>query len=263
MSLKRREYKVDDRTKKAAVFFQACEANPDTRLSIPAAMRAKVYSDVKAADRILVQQVRRESQKKTPKDTPRPEPVAALSLLALSTTANMGRAALTTITPVPVAVSVLPAAGLAALPSPPRKMQKTSHQEQITRQNERKHRAVHGQAHARATTLIAEERAKEEKENPRTTTEVIEQVEGEFRARGFPVMLSKLTINQYVVLNMIGTFPLARGYEGAMPHAAFELCSRLPRLCVRMQRRWRWRRTRRGVWSITRGARPRFPSSIV
>ncbi len=35
--------------------------------------------------------------------------------------------------------------------------------------------------------------------------------------------MSKLTINQYVVLNMIGTFPLARGYEGAMPHAAFEL----------------------------------------
>jgi hypothetical protein len=38
MSSKRREYKVDDRTKKAAVFFQACEASPDTRLSIPAAM---------------------------------------------------------------------------------------------------------------------------------------------------------------------------------------------------------------------------------
>ena len=35
--------------------------------------------------------------------------------------------------------------------------------------------------------------------------------------------MSKLTINQYVALNMIGTFPIARGYEGAMPHAAFEL----------------------------------------
>jgi hypothetical protein len=44
MSLKRREYKVDDRAKKAAVFFRACEANPDTRLSIPAVMRAKGYS---------------------------------------------------------------------------------------------------------------------------------------------------------------------------------------------------------------------------
>jgi hypothetical protein len=35
--------------------------------------------------------------------------------------------------------------------------------------------------------------------------------------------MSKPTINQYVALNMIGTFPLARGYEGAMPRAAFEL----------------------------------------
>jgi hypothetical protein len=54
MSSKRREYKVDDCAKKAAVFFQACEANPDTRLSIPAAMRAKGYLDVEATDRILV-----------------------------------------------------------------------------------------------------------------------------------------------------------------------------------------------------------------
>jgi hypothetical protein len=265
MSSKRREYKVDDRAKKAAVFFlfRACEANPDTRLSIPAAMRAKGYLDVKAADRILVQQVRHESQKKTPKDTPRPKPVAASSLLALSTTANVRRAALAPITSVPVAGSVLPAAGVDALPLPPRKTQKTSHQEQIARQNERKHRAVHGQAHAHAITLVAKERAKEEKENRRMTAEVIEQVKGEFRALGFPVTLSKPTINRYVTLNMIDAFPLARGYEGAMPHAAFELCSRLPRLCIRMQRRWRWRRTRSGVWSITRGARPRFPSSIV
>jgi hypothetical protein len=111
---------------------------------------------------------------------------------------------------------------VAALPSPPRKTRKTSHQEQIARQNERKHRVVHAQAHARATILVAEERAKE-KENRRTTTEVIAQVEGEFRARGYGVILSKPTINRYVRLNMIGTFPLARGYEGAMPHAAFEL----------------------------------------
>ncbi len=167
------------------------------------------------------------------------------------------------ITPVPVAVSILPAAGVAALPLPPRKMQKTLHQEQIARQNKQKHRAVHGQAHVRATTLVTKERAKEEKENRHTTAEVIEQVKGEFRVRGFPVMLSKPKINRYVVLNMIGTFPLAWGYEGAMPHAAFELCSRLPRLCIGMQRRWRWRRTRSGVWSITQGTRLRFPSSII
>ncbi len=65
------------------------------------------------------------------------------------------------------------------------------------------------------------ERVKE-KENCRTTAEDIAQVEGEFRARGFPVTMSKPTINQYVVLNMIGTFPLARGYEGAMQHATLE-----------------------------------------
>ncbi len=52
---------------------------------------------------------------------------------------------------------------------------------------------------------------------------MIAQVKGEFRARGFPVTMSKPTINRYVTLNMIGTFPLARRYEGAMPHAAFEL----------------------------------------
>ncbi len=95
------------------------------------------------------------------------------------------------------------------------------HQEQIARQNEQKRRAVQGQAHVHATTLVAEERTKE-KENRRTTVEVIEQVEWGFRARGFPVTLSKPTIDRYVMLNMIGMFPLARGYEGAMPHAAFE-----------------------------------------
>ena len=57
MSSKRKEYHVDGRAKKAALLFLACEPNPDTRLSIPAAMRAKVYSEAKSADQILVQQV--------------------------------------------------------------------------------------------------------------------------------------------------------------------------------------------------------------
>ncbi len=70
------------------------EANPDTRLSIPATMRAKGYSNVEAADQILVQQVRRKSQKIKPKDTPRPKSVAALLLLALATVATMARLAL-------------------------------------------------------------------------------------------------------------------------------------------------------------------------
>jgi hypothetical protein len=179
-------------------------------------MRIKGYSISEAADRSLQQQVRREADKIKGEAVPGPSaPAAAASasaLITLSTTANVGRPALRTIT-VPAAVSVLPAAGVAALPSPPRKTRKTSHQEQITRQNERKQKAVNAQAHARATTLVAEERAKE-KEKRRTTAEVIVQVEGGFRARGFPVTMSKPTINRYVALNIIGTFPLARGYEG-------------------------------------------------
>ena len=63
MSTKRKEYKVDARAKKVALFFLACKPNPVMRLSILAAMRAKGYSDSEAADRILVQQVRPESQK--------------------------------------------------------------------------------------------------------------------------------------------------------------------------------------------------------
>jgi hypothetical protein len=118
---------------------------------------------------------------------PAPEAVAVSALLSLLTTANMGRVVLAAITAVPAAGPILPAAKVAALPSPPRKMQKTLHQDQIGRQNERKRRAVQGQAHARATTLVAEERTKE-KENCHMTAEVIEQVEWEFRASGFPVM---------------------------------------------------------------------------
>ncbi len=86
----------------------------------------------------------------------------------------------------------------------------------------------------RATTLVAEERIKE-KENRRMTAEVIEQVEWEFRARGFPVTLSKPTINRYAALNMIGTFPLAQGYEGAMPHAAFELLVLAAKSCIKIK----------------------------
>jgi len=107
---------------------------------------------------------------------PAPAAAAASALLTLSITANVGRLALRTIATVLVAVSILPAAGVAALPLPPRKTQKTPHQEQIARQNERKQMAVHAQAHARATTLIAKERAKE-KENRRMTAEVIEETE--------------------------------------------------------------------------------------
>jgi hypothetical protein len=225
MTSKRREYHVDCCAKKAAIFFVACEPNTATRVKIPDAMRIKGYSQSKVADQALQMQVHREAEKikgEANPGPPAPEATAMSALLYLSTTANLGWVALMAITPVPAAGPILPAAGVAALPSPPRKMQKRSHQEQIAWQNKRKRRAIQGQAHVHATTLIAEERTKE-KENRRTTAEVIEQVKWEFRARGFPVMQSKLTINQYVVLNMISMFSLARGYEGAMPHATFEL----------------------------------------
>ena len=173
MSSKRREYHVDCRAKKEALFFLACEANPATRLSISAAMRAKGYSDVEATDRILVQQVRRESQKKAPKDTPRPESAAASSLLALATVATTARPALQSILTKQTVAPVIVAGGIDAsvLPSPERKVRKTSHQVQIGKQNKRKRKAVHVQAHARATTLVAEERMKP-KENCRTTSYV-------------------------------------------------------------------------------------------
>jgi hypothetical protein len=75
------------------------------------------------------------------------------SSLTLLSTANVERAALATITPVLAAGPILAAAGVAALPSPPRKTRKMSHQEQIARQNERKRRAVQGQAHARRIAI--------------------------------------------------------------------------------------------------------------
>jgi len=151
---------------------------------------------------------------------------AASSLMALSATANVGRPALKTISTNPatiVAPFVTVGGGKAGiLPSPKRRVRKMSHQAQIGKQNERKRKAVHAQAHACATTLIAEERAKPN-EDCRMTAQEIAQVEGEFSARGYGVTLSKNTINRYVALGMVGTFPLARGYEGTMPRHAFEL----------------------------------------
>jgi hypothetical protein len=46
---------------------------------------------------------------------------------------------------------------------------------------------------------------------------VIDQVEGEFRMHKFSITLSKTTINLYMRLNMIGTFPLVQGYGGLLP----------------------------------------------
>jgi hypothetical protein len=154
MTSRRREYHVDCRAKKAAIFFVACELNTATRVKIPNANRIRGYSQSEAADRGLQMQVRCEAEKikgEAIPGPPAPEAVAVSALLSLLTTANVGRVTLAAITPVPVAGPILLAAGEAALPSPPRKTQKMSHQEQIARQNKQKHRAIQGQAHARAT----------------------------------------------------------------------------------------------------------------
>jgi hypothetical protein len=50
--------------------------------------------------------------------------------------------------------------------------------------------SIHGQTHARATTLVAVER---EKENRHTTNMVITQVEGEFKTCGYLVHLTNIT----------------------------------------------------------------------
>ena len=85
---------MDRRAKKAALFFVACDVNPDTRVKIPDAMRIKGYSPSEAADRSLQMQVRREVDKITGEDIPgppAPAAAAASALLTLSTTAIVGR----------------------------------------------------------------------------------------------------------------------------------------------------------------------------
>jgi hypothetical protein len=97
-------YHVDRRAKKAALFSVACDANPDTRVKIPNAMRIKGYSPSEAADRLLQMQVRRKVDKIKGEAIPGPPAPAAAALsalLTLSTTANVGRPALRTITTVP------------------------------------------------------------------------------------------------------------------------------------------------------------------
>ncbi len=141
------------------------------------------------------------------------------------------RASLHTITPVPLATAskvVLAVKGGALagilLPSPPRKTHKTSNQQQIHHQHVRKQKAVHDLTHDRATSLFAKARVNADKENhPWTTTQAIAQVEGEFKAHGFKVVLSKLTINRYIHDNMIGTKPLSWGYEGLLLRHMFDL----------------------------------------
>jgi hypothetical protein len=95
---------------------------------------------------------------------------------------------------------------------------------QIERQNDRKMRSVHNQAHARATDLVAAERQKGEDDETRLTTSmVIAQVKGEFKERGFTVRLTKPTINRQVAAGKVGEVPPPKGYEGMIPLHVFKL----------------------------------------
>ena len=88
---------MDCRSKKAALFFVVCDANPDTKVKIPDAMRIKGYSPSEATNRSLQQQVRREASKIKGEAIPGPPATvaaAASALLTLSTTANVGSLAL-------------------------------------------------------------------------------------------------------------------------------------------------------------------------
>ncbi len=194
MSLKRKEYKVNEPTKKVTHFFLVCKTNPPTsiRLLIPATMRARGYSDDKAADQILVQQMHCESQKNKVKNTPCAKTVAAAAMLILSNTTNVVRLLLAMITPI-MATSSVALGGI--LPPPPRKMRKTSYQEQINHQNKQKRKVVYNQAHTHTTTLVTKMERLKEKENQRTAAQAIKQVEGELRMHGYSILLSTTTIN--------------------------------------------------------------------
>ncbi len=104
-----------------------------------------------------------------------------------------------------------------------RKTQKTSHQEQTQKQNAKKLQSIYNQAHTHATTLVGVKRGKEERENRCTTNMVIMQVEGEFKACGYLVHLTKATINHHVADGRIGTKPPPQGIVGLMPAHAFDL----------------------------------------
>jgi hypothetical protein len=190
-----RKNDADARAKKAAKLFVACEGNPDPtgRLSIPNVMRLRGYSHDEAVNRTLQMQVQREVKKLKGN--------ASISAPAVLSAANaMITLATTTVTRTALA-SILPKEfndGTPSLPSPLKKTRKTCHQRQIYRQNVRKGKDAYAPALSRATTLVAAERAEQEKENACPTATIIAQVKGEFKAHGFVVKLDKSTVNRYV-----------------------------------------------------------------
>ncbi len=114
MTLKRREYHVDCRAKKAAIFFVACEQNPVTRVKIPDAMRIKGYSPSKAADRALQMQVPREAEKikgEAIPGPPNPAAVATSALLSLTSVATTARPVIQMIMPYPAVAPIIKVGG--------------------------------------------------------------------------------------------------------------------------------------------------------
>ena len=121
MSSKERIRSMTTQRMQPSSFFLACDANhvTVTRLSIPAAMRAKGYSDVEALDGTLIQQVHCKSQKIKAKNTPCPESVAASLLLTLAMVAMTARPALQTITSNQTAALVVVVGGINAMRAQP------------------------------------------------------------------------------------------------------------------------------------------------
>jgi hypothetical protein len=202
-------------------------------ISIPSAMRAKGYNDVDAKDDTLQKQVRRLAadlkQKFALASAGPPEAAAATAILALAASSNAMRRiplALIDLNAQPVfgaaANAFNPAAGGIRLPSPIKSTRRTTHQKQVDNNNQRKQKLANAQAHARATSLVAEERQKPIRYR-HSTNQIIKQVEREFKVRGHPVTLAKATINRYVRLGMIGEFPIHQGFCGQITTVAFKL----------------------------------------
>ena len=82
---------MDHCSKKVALFFVACDANPYTRVKIPDAMRIKGYSPSEAANRLLQMQVRHEADKIKGEAIPGPPaPAAAAAAASALLTAESG-----------------------------------------------------------------------------------------------------------------------------------------------------------------------------
>jgi hypothetical protein len=94
MTSKKREYHVDCRAKKAAIFFVAFKPNPATKVKIPNAMRIKEYSPSEASNQALVHQKAKKIKGEADPGPPADKVAAASSLLALVTVSTTARLAL-------------------------------------------------------------------------------------------------------------------------------------------------------------------------